>query len=252
MTLVAVQSVDEMLGDPPMAGLAHAAPRLELLGGFQLTVASARASLPMPVQRLMAVLALHPKPLQRSYVAGLLWPDVSEERARGNLRSTIWRLGPAQGVVNCRGFVAMSQGVEVDIGHVSALARQVIAERADLGSTTLEVLLAAGELLPDWYDDWLVFEREQFNQLRLLALDCVCRQLLHRRRLAEATVAALTAVRFEPLRESAQGLLLECLIGQGNRAAAVRQYQTYATMLKRDMGLVPAPDIRQLVANLVA
>jgi DNA-binding SARP family transcriptional activator len=241
-----------MVGDHPVVHPIHPTPRLELLGGFQLTVARAPVSLPLPAQRLMAVLALHGKPLQRSYVAGLLWPDVSEDRARGNLRSTLWRLGGAHDLVDGRDHVSIHRRVEVDIARTSAIARQVIGEQADLGPEILEALVTGAELLPDWYDDWLVFEREQFNQLRLLALDCLGRQLLRRHRVPEASLAALTAVRIEPLRESAQHLLIDCLIRQGNRAAAVRQYQSYADMLRRDMGLVPSPAISDLVASLVA
>ena len=34
-----------------------------------------------------------------------------------------------------------------------------------------------GELLPDWYDDWVLLERERFRQLRLHALDALCDDL---------------------------------------------------------------------------
>jgi DNA-binding SARP family transcriptional activator len=226
--------------------------RIELLGGFQFSMGSARLELQMPARRLLAALALHEKPLQRSYVAGMLWPNVSEDRAAGNVRSTIFRLGPARDVVDGRALLALHRDAWVDVEEVLQTARQVIAEEPTLPVDVLDTLASPGELLPDWYDDWLVFERERFNEVRLLALDALGRRLLRRRRIAEATVAALAAATTDPFRESSQQLLIDCHIAQGNRGAALRQFRTYASMLKDELGLEPPSTITAVVAALAA
>lgn len=225
---------------------------LELVGGFRLTVAAHPVEPPIPVQRMLAVLALNAKPLQRPYLAGLLWPTVPEERARGNLRSTLWRLGIAQDIVMGKTHLMLRPHVEVDVDRMNRIAGEVIAGGAALVPSTLESLLARGEILPDWYDDWLTFERERFNQMRLLALDSLGRQLLRRHRVSEATAAALAAVQIEALRESSQRLLIECFIADGNRVAALRQFRIYGSMLRQEMGLRPSEELSGLVADLVA
>lgn len=226
--------------------------RIELLGGFRFTVASAPIELQMPAKRLLATLAIHQKPLQRSFVAGLLWPDVPDGRASGNLRSTVFRLGEVRAVVEGRTLLSLHPDVQVDVAAVTRAARQVIAARDSMPPTdALDALAASGELLPDWYDDWLVVERERFNEVRLLALDCLVRQLLPGGRVAEATVAALAAAGIDPCRESTQQLLIECHIAQGNRDAALRQFRSYASVLKR-LGLEPPSTISALVAALTA
>src|SRR3712207_3434285 len=70
--------------------------RVVLLGGFAVELAGAQPGstldgLPRGVQRLVAYLGLAGRPA-RAAVADRLWPDVSEERALGSLRSALWRL----------------------------------------------------------------------------------------------------------------------------------------------------------------
>src|SRR5947209_6788802 len=65
--------------------------RLILLDEFRLECGDVFVRTPRSVQRLVAYLGLFPRQ-PRALVAGTLWPDVSEERAAGSLRSAVWRL----------------------------------------------------------------------------------------------------------------------------------------------------------------
>jgi DNA-binding SARP family transcriptional activator len=62
----------------------------------------------------------------------------------------------------------------------------------------------------------------------------------------------LAAVSAEPLRESAHRELVEVHLAEGNVAEAVRQYDVYRHMLRRQLGLAPSPVMRRLVAPLLA
>jgi hypothetical protein len=62
-------------------GVAPGAVKLELLGGFGLTRLGRPAAVPVSGQRLVAFLALSRHPVRRAYVAGMLWPEVSDERS---------------------------------------------------------------------------------------------------------------------------------------------------------------------------
>jgi hypothetical protein len=70
---------------------------LRIVGGFELGVGSTTVSVPLAVQRLLAFLALHARPVTRSYIAGCLWPDTNQQRAAANLRAALWRT-PAPGL----------------------------------------------------------------------------------------------------------------------------------------------------------
>src|SRR5262245_50292555 len=66
--------------------------RLRLLQGFELSRDGEPFSPPAGTQRLVALLALENAIVERAQVAQHLWPDASEERARANLRTVLWRL----------------------------------------------------------------------------------------------------------------------------------------------------------------
>src|SRR5262249_30710898 len=160
---------------------------------------------PLSGQRVLAFLALQNRPVQRLFVAGSLWLDASEQKANASLRTVLWRLaGTLRELVDATPtHIALAENVEVDVAEATAIAECVISGGSADGLGRSEVLCRAGEILPDWYDDWVLIEREHFRQLRLHALESLCEQLTAAGRFAEAAEAGTAAVKAEPLRESA-------------------------------------------------
>jgi DNA-binding SARP family transcriptional activator len=109
----------------------------------------------------------------------------------------------------------------------------------------------ARDLLPDWYDDWVVLERERFRQLRLHALEALCRRLTEAGRFGAAVQAGLAAVAGEPLRESAHRILIQAHLAEGNPGEAVRQYHLYRRLLAGELAIEPSATIRGMVAPLL-
>jgi DNA-binding SARP family transcriptional activator len=226
---------------------------LGLLHGFEIRAGGHAVELPLSAQRLVAFLALHDRPWQRLYVAGNLWLESSEERANASLRTALWRLGRQHcQIVEVSGNqVALARDVEVDVRMVRARARQLLhGERAEPEPEDLDTLCLAGELLPDWYDDWVLLERERFRQLRLHALDALCEELTAAGRYAAAVEAGHASVAAEPLRESAHRLLVAAYLAEGNVGEAVRQYRLFRDALARELGIAPSAQMEELVAAL--
>jgi DNA-binding SARP family transcriptional activator len=222
---------------------------LTLLDGFELTQGGRSVSLPLAVQRALAFLALHGRPLLRLYVAGVLWPDTPEERAGANLRSTLWRLHqPAGRLVEATGqHLRLAATVQVDVHDMSILATRLLDSCSAWEHTEYRRLFASGELLRDWYDDWVMIERERFRQLRLHALEKLCEYLTAVQRFGDAVQAGMAAVAAEPLRESAQRVLIRAHLAEGNDGEAIRQFRSYAQNLHAELGLAPSARIRELV-----
>src|SRR5439155_9545212 len=147
--------------------------RLALLEGFELSSEGTALTLLLSAQRLLAVLALQDRPLLRLYVAGVLWPDTPEERSSASLRSAIWRLHrPGWQLVQASPqHVALAASVRVDIRELTRLARGLLDRSTDCDNPGCNLLCVSGDLLRDWYDDWVLMERERFRQLRLHALE---------------------------------------------------------------------------------
>ena len=224
---------------------------LGLIGGFSLRRDGEPIHLPISAQRLVAFLALSERPAMRSHVAGTFWPDVSEDRALANLRSVIWRLrGPGHEIlVSDGGQLGLRRDVSVDMRNLSRTAFDILEAR-DAAPLAFESLTHAGELLPDWSDEWVLADRERYHQLRLHALERLCQQRAATGRYGLAVEACLAAVAAEPLRESAQRQLIEVYLSEGNRAAALRQYVSYQRVIREEVGVEPSREITDLVREL--
>ncbi len=220
--------------------------RLSLLQGFELEHDQAPVLLPLTAQRLVAFLALHRRRLLRVYVAGVLWIDSSQESANASLRTTLWRLRQPFPLVDASAsHLALNQEVSVDLHRVSALSHAVVSGGGDDASDLAE-LIDAGDLLPDWYDDWVVIERERFRQRRLHALEALCERLAGQGRYGEAVEAGLTAVAGEPLRESTHRAVMRAHLAEGNRHEALRQYGMLRALLCDQLGLEPTAETELL------
>jgi DNA-binding SARP family transcriptional activator len=223
-------------------------PTLRLLSGFELAVEGRPLRVPRSAQRLLVFLALQRRPLLRIYIAGMLWMESDESHANASLRSALWRLQrlPCALVRATSSSLAIVDDVVVDVGVLDDTAHDVLAGRPGTDGF-LDRLCGAGDLLPDWYDEWLVVERERLRQLRLHALDAACRQLAEVGRHSEAAEVGLASVAAEPLRESAHRALIEVHLAEGNLVEAVRQYETYRQFARRHLGIEPSRELAELV-----
>src|SRR4051794_14897664 len=152
--------------------------RLSLLRGFELRAGGSPVRVPLSAQRVLAFLALHGGPLARVFVAGRLWTDASEDRAAAALRTALWRIAPPARRLVRAGATTLSldPALDVDLTTETRRAQEVLAAGDRTLGDDLTALRDDGDLLPDWYDDWVLIERERFRQLRLHALEALCRR----------------------------------------------------------------------------
>jgi DNA-binding SARP family transcriptional activator len=232
-----------------MVESARIRPRVQLLQGFELRVGGGPVGLTPASERLVAFLAMQDRSVRRAFVSGSLWPDATNERANANLRSALWRVP----IVDRRPLVTATSthlrvraDVEVDF-HVAVRRATALVQAAgdDPSSETLDML--AGDLLPDWYEDWVVLERERYRQLRLHALDQACAVLIRLQRYGEALLLAMGAIAADPLRESGFRLVVEIHLAEGNLVEALHQYHTYADRLQAELGAQPSPQLHRLL-----
>ncbi|HYZ79076.1 MAG TPA: BTAD domain-containing putative transcriptional regulator [Gaiellaceae bacterium] len=233
-------------------GAAARPVRLALLRAFELHCGDQEIVLPMSAQRLLAFLALREGPVHRIHVAGTLWIDTNEERAGANLRTALWRLRqvPAEVVESASTHIRLAPSVEVDVREALAIAERLLDPAAGWAGADLAAATLSADLLPDWYDDWVLLEQERFRQIRLHALEALCERLVEAGRFGPAIDAGLAAVAGEPLRESAQRVLISAYLAEGNRGEAIRQYERYRTLLRESLALEPSAAIDDLFVSL--
>ena len=252
--VVEVQSRNAPIPTEPVASLRTATPRVALLAGFEVTRDGHPTPFPLAVQRLVAFLAVQARPALRLHVAGVLWPDTPEERASANLRSTLWRHHQTGcRLVNATGqHLGLAPDVRVDLRELTGVAHRLLEGSFAPDDPEYGRLCQSGELLADWYDEWVLMERERFRQLRLHALEKLCEEFTRLRLFGLAVQAGVASVAVEPLRESAQRVLIRAHLAEGNRGEAIRQYQAYRGILKTELGLEPTAEMRSLMDPLSA
>jgi DNA-binding SARP family transcriptional activator len=208
--------------------------------------------LPRDAQKLVAFLALQTHQLRRTVVAGGLWADSSQERAIGNLRSALWRVRQQSRslITSERDALGIGREVRVDVAHVNRIATRLFDQNRAVREDDLSIEPFALELLPGWYEDWVLIERERVRQQAAHALETIVDLLAGLRRYPEAVEAALASIRLDPLRESAHRCLIRIHIGEGNRSEALRQYIHYRSLLDRELGLSPSNEMLGLIEGI--
>ena len=245
--------------------------KVTLFETFELVVDGALVDLPIGAQRLVAFLAVRGR-TGRSRLAGQLWPDTSERRALGCLRTGIWRINQtACGLIHSsHGGVELGLSPAVDVQEFLTRARAILdweqccridehpsrvhaAHAPRLAATARpaaeldELVLPEGELLPDWDDEWLAEERERLHQLRLHVLEATAQMFTRMGSYGLALEAGLAALRADALRESAHRTVISIHVAEGNLAEAQRAYEHCSRTMREELGIEPAPSTRSLL-----
>jgi len=188
----------------------------------------------------------------RTAVAGLLWPEVPEVHAQGSLRSALWRLHKiAPGLVHARrDTLSLADGVQVDVRELNCWAQRILDPTTSVDELVAACLRLRGELLPGWYDDWVLLERERLRQLRMHSLEALADRLAADGCYGEAVQAAYVAIQAEPLRESAHRTLIRAHLAEGNIIEAMHAYESFRTMLADEIGAAPSWLMSDLVNGL--
>lgn len=232
-------------------------PRVEI-DGVPLEVDTRKAI------ALLAYLALNDAPQGRDQLAALLWPSYADPRAR--LRRTLSVLNSALGgawLLVDRETIALRRTGDlfVDVAHfqqrlaecrrhhhppeatcaacIPRLIEAVTLYRADF---------MAGFSLRDSeeFDAWQILQAELLRRELTVALERLTSGLAARADLAGAISYGLHWVALDPLHEPAHRRLIQLYAQAGQRAEALRQYQACAEVLRRELGLAPAPETSDL------
>ncbi|MFQ5421357.1 MAG: BTAD domain-containing putative transcriptional regulator, partial [Anaerolineae bacterium] len=214
------------------------------------------------VQGLLVYLAMQPqRPFPRDVLATLFWPDEPDRVARTNLRQTLYQL---------RKVLQDSDKRE----RPFLLVTRQTAQFNPAGNTTLDVrhfvqALAAqdvetavsryhGDLLPGFtcdsleFEDWLRRERERLHGLALDALGQWTDRLIARHDFGAAKAAAQRQLTLEPWREAGHRQLMLALALDGNRQAALAQFETCRQILGEELGVEPETATAELAGRIAA
>ena len=221
---------------------------------------------------LVYLLIEHQQPHRRESLATLLWPDQPDARARQNLRQALSNLRQALGdtdesttpyLLIDRHEVQFNPQATVwlDVAEFVALSDACKRHHHRHPSVCLPCLrcqeamltLYPGDFLAGFsltdsnlFEEWVLLKREWLHIQAVEALGQLADFYERRGDYAPARRYAQQMVRLEPWREESHRQLMRLLAHEGQRSAALAQYETCRRVLARELGVAPTAETDNL------
>ena len=241
LRLVARTLGSDHAGSPPDAPL-----QLRLLGlpsfarnDQPLTPPTAKAI------ALLAYLAVMGTPQARESILALLWPESAPLAARKNLRNTLWSIRATLGaeVLRDGARLALGQAVQVDVqtfeqGFARNSAQDQQQALALFCGPFLEGLVV--DDAPE-FELWLTTQRERLDLAYLRAAGAHIARSGGQGDWQQVLAVAHTALSHDSVQESFWQALMEAHARLGQRAEALRAFETLRATLERELGIEPLP-----------
>lgn len=239
--------------------------RIRLFGDLNLSTQGETVDLAASAAPIIGYLIVNrDRPVPRGELAGALWPERSDARARRCLSTALWRLnthGPTHGLIDTSHHELLRVNWQaarwVDTvmfeRRVGAMLRVPAEALSDVQYRRLRsaVSLYRNDLMRSSELEWAMIERQRLRHLHLDAL-------FHLTRAAEARTDMQGAIAFgrqltalEPLREDAHRLLMRVYVASGNRAKAIEQFRICQGELSTELNVDPTAETQALFASIV-
>jgi DNA-binding SARP family transcriptional activator len=236
--------------------------QLNFLGVFDARIGAGEA-LHLPLkkgQALLAYVALnHTGLVSRDKLASLLWSTAGSDQARQSLRQTLF--GLRKELARTGHPILIEEGDYLRLDH-AAVGIDVTELQGLAGSDDVEELQRAASLYRGEFLDGLSLGEERFDQwmaaerirLRKLGTD-VYQRLLEKRTASGDPASAIAfgqrALDLDPLLENVHRALIRLYMRQGDRNAALAQFDTCARVLKRELHTSPVQETRRLQQEIL-
>ena len=239
---------------------------VRLLGPPQLLLDARPLNLTRRKSRaLIYYLAAHTHPLTRDHLLSIFWPDLDRPAGQHTLRTTLHSLrktlGPAL-IVN-DDSLALEAEVDARLFEIRLLGVQSLISdlrplTADLQPLTSTLALYRGDFLdgftlPDAsaFDDWAAVEREHHRRLAVRGWTALSQQHEAQQNYQAALDALDRALALDLLQEDLQRASLRLQYLAGDRAGAIRRYESLRKLLDEEMGVPPMAETRSLYDAII-
>jgi DNA-binding SARP family transcriptional activator/predicted ATPase len=233
--------------------------KIYLLGQFKLLGNDRTFELPSrPAQSLLAYLVLNAGVThRREKLASLIWPEANETNARSYLRQALWRIGKSlEDASFSRDEYLKISDISVTFDNKSDYWLDVDLlwegeKKHSLDEMIAIVQLYRGELLPGFYEEWVVLERDRLETAYHQKMNLLLEGLLQAGHWEEALKWSEQWIRLGHLPEAAFRAMLRAHAGFGDQGMLRVTYQRCVEALKRELDLEPSAETKRLYEQIL-
>jgi len=230
--------------------------QIRLLGQFDIRLDGKRVTVSSRAgQSLLAYIALTAgTPHRREKLAGIFWPETSDESARKNLRQELWRIRKALAGQNPVTDYLLADEFTITFNRNADYwldATQIERPDLDIQSLTSNLSLYQGELLPGFFDDWIVLEREHIQTIFETKMEQLLSQLVAAERWIAVQEQGERWLALGNTPEPAYRALMLAHGARGDIAKVSSVYQRCIADLDEKLGLEPSAETRALYDGLL-
>jgi predicted ATPase/DNA-binding SARP family transcriptional activator len=221
--------------------------KLCLLGSFELIAEDHAIHLPTrKMESLLTYLLLHPAVQNRERLAALFWGDSPDELARRSLRTALSALRKELGedfLITDRDTVQLNPQFPlwVDVREMETQAREILAANHH-NVLNIDVDLYRGDFLQDYYDEWVLEERDRYRSLFIEALAHFAQILKSKGEYQRAITVAQKIISIDSVNESAYQQLIFSYQALGKRSEALKSYDECQRRLGDQLGVKPSAE----------
>ena len=231
--------------------------RLRFFGafeGFRGKVPLARARTRKDIWLLGLLTLHHDQPVDRSWLAGTLWPDASEQQALAYLRTSLYVLRRLLGRDADRLEAPTPRALRLNLtgAVVDVLEFDRLMALGDCSSLEAAVAMYRGALLDDCAEEWARVPRETRRDSFLTALETLARRRMEAGRPDEAARFLHRALGVDPFREQIHRAMLKSLASAGDYSGLDRHYRELRRAFLGEMNIEPSAETRVLYESLRA
>jgi DNA-binding SARP family transcriptional activator len=220
-------------------------------------------------RRLAGFLFTFPdRPHRRERLIDLFWPELDTERGRRAMNSAIWRLrkllasapehreGHGLRTVGSETILERTPWLDVDTWSLLEAAQTTLdSALARLEPSWMKQILTVlyryeGPFLDGEDAEWILEERERLHSLFVQTAIIVVRHLGLCGRYHDAILLARHTLRFDPYREELVRHLLTLLALDERRIDAIRYYDQWIGMIRKELGISPLPATRAIIDEI--
>jgi predicted ATPase/DNA-binding SARP family transcriptional activator len=233
-----------------------------LFGAFRLELNALPVFLPTrKIESFLAYLILHPEPHTREKLAALCWGDVSDVQARASLRTA---LAAIRKHISAHLLITNRQSIQINSAYpmwvdVFAFEKGIKSKlkesewelttngfQSKVNELQRAISLYQGDLLSDFYDDWIFPGREYYRSLYIDTLLGLAQEMRSHSEYEHAIEFAQKVLASDPANERAHQHLMFCYLANGDRSAALKQYDVCQRALREELAVDPLPETTAL------